>query len=528
MRPSGRSPDELRQVELEPGVNKHAEGSCLVRFGDTQVLCTASLEDRVPPFLRNKGRGWVTGEYGMLPRSTGSRTAREAARGRQGGRTQEIQRLIGRSLRAVTDLEALGERQITLDCDVIQADGGTRTAAITGAYVALHVALDGLVARGVIGSLPLTDQVAAVSCGIVGGEAVLDLDYAEDSTADADANFVLTAAGGIVEVQATAEGDPFSEAQLIAMLGARPLRRRATVRPAAGRPRRGGLRGGMARRLAAARLIVASHNAGKAREIAALLRPLGIEAVGAAALGLAEPEETGETFGANAALKARAAAAASGEPALADDSGLVVPALDGAPGIYSARWAGPGKDFRVAMARIETELDGARVRTCRRRGLFRLCALSRLAGRPLRDRRGARGWDTRLSATRPTRLRLRPDLRSRGPRAQLRRDAAGRETAADPQGAGLRATGGGLTAGPVVISEPEPSSPGAPTGLALYVHWPFCLSKCPYCDFNSHVRESVDQARWRGALLRELDHFSALLPGAQRSPASSSAGARPR
>ena len=218
MRPSGRRADELREVKLEPGVSKHAEGSCLVRFGDTQVLCTASLEDRVPPFLRNKGRGWVTGEYGMLPRSTGSRTAREAARGRQGGRTQEIQRLIGRSLRAVTDLEALGERQITLDCDVIQADGGTRTAAITGAYVALHAALEGLVARGVIESLPFTDQVAAVSCGIVGGEAVLDLDYAEDSTADADANFVLTAAGGIVEVQATAEGDPFSEAQLIAML----------------------------------------------------------------------------------------------------------------------------------------------------------------------------------------------------------------------------------------------------------------------------------------------------------------------
>ena len=218
MRPSGRRADELRQVTLEPGVNKHAEGSCLVCFGDTHVLCTASVEERVPPFLRNKGRGWVTGEYGMLPRSTGSRSGREAARGRQGGRTQEIQRLIGRSLRAVSDLEALGERQITLDCDVIQADGGTRTAAITGAYVALHAALAGLVADGTIESVPLTDQVAAVSCGIVGGEAVLDLDYAEDSTADADANFVLTAAGGIVEVQGTAEGDPFSEAQLIAML----------------------------------------------------------------------------------------------------------------------------------------------------------------------------------------------------------------------------------------------------------------------------------------------------------------------
>ena len=219
MRPSGRRVDELRAVSLEPGVSKHAEGSCLVRFGDTHVLCTASVEDRVPPFLRNKGRGWVTGEYGMLPRSTGSRSAREAARGRQGGRTQEIQRLIGRSLRAVSDLQALGERQITLDCDVIQADGGTRTAAITGAYVALHAALETLVASGAIERVPLTDQVAAVSCGIVGGEAVLDLDYAEDSTADADANFVLTASGGIVEVQGTAEGDPFSEAQLIAMLG---------------------------------------------------------------------------------------------------------------------------------------------------------------------------------------------------------------------------------------------------------------------------------------------------------------------
>ena len=218
MRPSGRRVDELRAVSLEPDVNKHAEGSCLVCFGDTHVLCTASVEERVPPFLRNKGRGWVTGEYGMLPRSTGSRSAREAARGRQGGRTQEIQRLIGRSLRAVSDLQALGERQITLDCDVIQADGGTRTAAITGAYVALHAALEGLVASGAIERVPLTDQVAAVSCGVVGGEAVLDLDYAEDSTADADANFVLTASGGIVEVQGTAEGDPFSEAQLVTML----------------------------------------------------------------------------------------------------------------------------------------------------------------------------------------------------------------------------------------------------------------------------------------------------------------------
>ncbi len=218
MRPSGRATDEMRPVTLEVGVSKHAEGSCLVRFGDTHVLCTASVEERVPPFLRNTGRGWVTGEYGMLPRSTGSRSGREAARGKQSGRTQEIQRLIGRSLRAVTDLERIGERQITLDCDVIQADGGTRTAAITGAYVALHQALAGLKDAGAIETVALSDQVAAVSCGIVAGTPVLDLDYAEDSTAEADANFVLTRGGGIVEVQGTAEADPFAESALHDML----------------------------------------------------------------------------------------------------------------------------------------------------------------------------------------------------------------------------------------------------------------------------------------------------------------------
>ena len=205
MRPSGRRPDELRDISLQPNYSKHAEGSCLVRFGDTHVLCTASVESRVPPFLRNSGRGWVTAEYGMLPRATGSRSGREAARGKQGGRTHEIQRLIGRSLRAVTDLASFGERQITLDCDVLQADGGTRTAAITGAYVALHQAFYGLVKAGEIERVPLNDQIAAVSCGIYQGEAVLDLDYDEDSAADTDANFVLTGAGGIVEVQGTAE-----------------------------------------------------------------------------------------------------------------------------------------------------------------------------------------------------------------------------------------------------------------------------------------------------------------------------------
>ena len=217
-RPSGRAPDELRPVVLEPGFSKHAEGSCLARFGDTHVLCTATVEDRVPPFLRNTGRGWITAEYGMLPRSTHTRTDREAARGKQSGRTQEIQRLIGRSLRAVTDLAKLGERQIRIDCDVLQADGGTRTAAMTGSYVALHAALQGLVASGALPALPLADAVAAVSCGMCGGAAVLDLDYAEDSTAAADANFVLTGRGGIVEVQATAEAAIFAESDFAAML----------------------------------------------------------------------------------------------------------------------------------------------------------------------------------------------------------------------------------------------------------------------------------------------------------------------
>ncbi|NQV79693.1 MAG: ribonuclease PH [Alphaproteobacteria bacterium] len=212
-RPSGRQPDELRGVTMEPGWAKHAEGSCLIKCGDTHVICTASIEERLPPFLRNSGQGWVTAEYGMLPRATGSRMSREAARGKQSGRTQEIQRLIGRSLRSVTDLKALGERQITIDCDVLQADGGTRTASITGAYIALHQALQGLIEKEILTTMPLHDQVAAVSCGIFEGVPVLDLDYPEDSTAQADANFVLTASGKIIEVQGTAEGLPFSEEQ---------------------------------------------------------------------------------------------------------------------------------------------------------------------------------------------------------------------------------------------------------------------------------------------------------------------------
>jgi ribonuclease PH len=218
MRPSGRAPDQLRPVSLEPGFSRHAEGSCLVKFGDTHVLCTASVDERVPPWMRNTGRGWVTAEYGMLPRSTHTRTDREAARGKQSGRTQEIQRLIGRSLRAVVDLAAMGERQINIDCDVLQADGGTRTASITGSWVALHFAFERLVKEGKLTTSPITGQVAAVSCGLWEGTPVLDLDYPEDSKAQADANFVLTGSGGIVEVQGTAEDKPFSEPEFIALL----------------------------------------------------------------------------------------------------------------------------------------------------------------------------------------------------------------------------------------------------------------------------------------------------------------------
>jgi ribonuclease PH len=208
----------MRPVRLEPGVAKFAEGSCLAKFGDTHVLCTASVEERVPPFLRHTGKGWVTAEYGMLPRSTTTRTDREASRGRQSGRTQEIQRLIGRSLRAITDLAQLGERQIKIDCDVLQADGGTRTAAVTGSYVALYQAFQHLLAAGSLAALPLRDSVAAISCGIVVDRPVLDLDYAEDSQAMTDANFVLTGTGGIVEIQATAEGAPFDDALFAEML----------------------------------------------------------------------------------------------------------------------------------------------------------------------------------------------------------------------------------------------------------------------------------------------------------------------
>ncbi|GAN80290.1 ribonuclease PH [Acidocella aminolytica] len=226
MRPSGRDFNALRQVSIETGFSRHAEGSALIRMGNTEVLCTASVEGRVPPFMRGQGEGWVTAEYGMLPRATHTRGDREAARGKQSGRTQEIQRLIGRSLRAVVDRKAMGEITVTLDCDVLNADGGTRCASITGAYVAMVMAFRKLRTNNVIKSMPMIGQVAAVSCGIFQGNPVLDLDYAEDSGADADANFILTAAGGIVEIQATAEKYTFDEASFNALLG---LARKGTM-----------------------------------------------------------------------------------------------------------------------------------------------------------------------------------------------------------------------------------------------------------------------------------------------------------
>jgi len=217
-RPSGRNANDLRDVEIIPNVSKHAEGSCLIKCGDTHVLCLATAEEKVPGWMRGSGAGWVTAEYGMLPRSTGSRMDREAARGKQSGRTQEIQRLIGRALRAVVDLKALGERQIRVDCDVIQADGGTRTAAITGGFVAMHLAMQHVVKVGLLEQPPITDMVSAISCGIYNGAPVLDLDYAEDSTAETDANFVITGKGGICEIQGTAEKEPFSEEEFLKLL----------------------------------------------------------------------------------------------------------------------------------------------------------------------------------------------------------------------------------------------------------------------------------------------------------------------
>lgn len=336
MRTDGRKRDELRPVTITVGVNKYAEGSVLVSTGDTRVLCTATIQPKVPGWLRGKGSGWVTAEYSLLPRSTQDRTAREAARGKQSGRTQEIQRLIGRSLRAAVDLHALGECSIVLDCDVLQADGGTRTASVTGAYVALVQAIasrwDGE------GLFPVRDYCAAVSVGKVGGKVMLDLCYDEDSAADADVNIVMLGDGTLAEIQGTGEGTTFSRAELGEMLdyGTAGIRRlMAAQREALGEL------ADLVGSKADTAIILATHNEGKIREFQAALSTVGYAGVPIAEIkDIPEPEETGTTFAENARLKATYYMEQTGLPALADDSGLVVDALDGAPGIYSARYAG--------------------------------------------------------------------------------------------------------------------------------------------------------------------------------------------
>ncbi len=455
MRPSRRAPDELRPVSLERGVVKYAEGSCMVKFGDTHVLVTATLEERLPPWLKGQGRGWVTAEYGMLPRATLERTRREAAAGKQGGRTVEIQRLIGRSLRAAVDLEALGERQITVDCDVIQADGGTRTASITGAWVALADCIGWMKTRNMLKTNVLRDNVAAISCGIYNGTPVLDLDYAEDSEADTDANFVMTGDGRIIEVQGTAEKTPFSQDEFLALMALarkgvarlvdlQKMAVHASVSRVPGittlpktwmrQPGHDGL--SMLRQITG-KLVIATHNPGKLAEMRELLAPHGVEAVSAGELGLGEPEETGADVSGQCARSRRSPRRKPRRlPAFADDSGLVVDALDGAPGIYSARWAGESKDFMAAMTRIERLLqERGATAPGQAQGAFRFRAVRRLARRPSRRGRGARRRHAGVAAARHRRIRLRSGVPARRTHAHLRRDDQHRE--ARPAAAGL-------------------------------------------------------------------------------------------
>jgi ribonuclease PH len=338
MRSDGRSNDDLRPVKITRHFLRYAEGSVLMEVGETRVLCAASVEEGVPPWLKGGQRGWITAEYSLLPRSTQNRVVREAARGRISGRTYEIQRLIGRALRAVVNLEALGERTIWLDCDVLQADGGTRTAAITGAFVALADALHNLHKEGKIRSLPLTDYVAAVSVGLVAGKPRLDLSFFEDSRADVDMNIVMTGRGELVEIQGTAEKKPFSKKELgdLLELGSRGIETLIAKQKES--------LGEIASRIGAPqkrKLILATHNPGKVAELRKVLAPLPLKILSLRDLpGLPTVPETGSTFAENALLKAETIGRITGEMVLADDSGLEVAFLQGKPGVYSARFAG--------------------------------------------------------------------------------------------------------------------------------------------------------------------------------------------
>ena len=322
-----RAADELRPVDIQPGFVRTATGSALISCGETRVICTASVQESVPKWIRAAGSGWVTAEYGMLPASTGDRKPRDAARGRPDGRSIEIQRLIGRSLRGVVDFAALGERTVYVDCDVLQADGGTRCASITGGYVALELALRRLVEEGRLEAVPLTGSVAAVSCGIVDGTPLLDLDYPEDSSAEVDANVVMTGDGGLVEVQATAERTPLSRAHLDELLGARPDRHRGP----AGRSGRGG------RRVTPGPLVLGTPQRAQGARVRP---PPGRRRRRAAARGHRSPEETGEDLRRERADQGARRVAATGRPAVADDSGIGAEALGWRPGVFSARYAG--------------------------------------------------------------------------------------------------------------------------------------------------------------------------------------------
>lgn len=368
MRHDKRDNQELRAIKIETNVLKHPEGSVLVSFGDTKVICAVTFEDKVPPFLRGQGTGWVTAEYSMLPRATNTRNIRESAKGKISGRTMEIQRLIGRSLRAVVDLEILGERSLIVDCDVIQADGGTRTASITGAFVALKLAVAKLLAETVLTADPLKEHLAAVSVGILPtGEAVLDLDYVEDFAAHVDMNLVMTESGRFVEIQGTGEEATFSQEELTELLrlgdiGIKELIHQQKVALA-------GEITTLSELDSSKTILVATRNPGKAREFAALLSEKGYQIKTLLDFPeIPDVEETGTTFEANARLKAETIAKQLNCLVLADDSGLIVDALNGQPGVYSARFAGEGKSDGANNAKLLHELTD--VPTEKRTGRF--------------------------------------------------------------------------------------------------------------------------------------------------------------